>query len=84
MAEQAGDFVEHHELGGVADGDHQDVAFEFERDEVEAEHELDRDGAKKVVLDFEVLEVGELGTVAAGHQLGLRTFIESAATNSVW
>ena len=55
MAEQAGDFVEHHEARGIADGDDQRIGLLLDGHEVVAEHQFHGNGAQQVVLDLEVL-----------------------------
>uniref|UniRef100_E6QI37 Uncharacterized protein n=1 Tax=mine drainage metagenome TaxID=410659 RepID=E6QI37_9ZZZZ len=82
-AEEAGNLVEDHEFRWVADGDDENVVALFEWDEVIAKHQLDGNGAQEVVLDFEVLEVGKLGAVAARELLGLGAFIDHAKLSVV-
>jgi hypothetical protein len=77
VTEEAGDFVEHHEAGGIADSDDQQVLLLLDGHEVVAEHELDRDGAEKIVLDFEVFEVDEFCMVAACQGFGLGPFVRT-------
>ena len=40
-----------------------------------AEHELDRDGAQELVLDFEVFEIDKLGVIAASEGLGVGALV---------
>ena len=76
VAEEAGNFVEDHEARGVADGDDQRVGGLLDGHEIVAEHELDGDGAQEVVLNLEVLEVDELGVIAARECLGLGAVVD--------
>ena len=79
LAEQAGDLVEHHQPRGIADGDDQRVGLLLDGHEVVAEHQLDRHGAQQVVLNLEVLQVDELGVVAARQRFGLGAFVGRVA-----
>ena len=76
VAEQAGDFVEHHEPRGIADGDDEAFGLLLDGHEVVAEHQLDGHGAQQFVLNLEVLQVDEFGAIAAGQR--------SAVARSSW
>ena len=76
MAEQAGDLVEHHQPRGIADGDDQHVLLLLDGHEVVAEHQLHGHGAQQFVLDLEVLQVDELGVIAARQSFGLGPFVD--------
>ncbi len=78
MAEQPGNLIEHHQLRGVADRDHQRVPLLFDGHEVVAEHQLDRNRAQQIVLNLEVLKVNELGLIARGQRFSLRTLLLAA------
>ena len=76
-AEQTGDLVEHHEARGVGDGDSKAAVLRLlERHEVVAEHHVDRNGLEELVLDLEVLQVDELGVIAARETFGALGFGE--------
>ncbi len=77
MAEQPGNLVEHHQLRGVADGDHQRLALLLDGHEVVAEHQFHRHRAQQVVLDLEVLQVDELGVIALGERLGMAALVKT-------
>ena len=83
-AEQAGDLVEHHEARGIADGDDQRVGVLLDGHEVVAEHELDGDGAQQFVLNLEVLQVDELGVIAAGEGFGLGALVARRSGRREW
>ena len=55
VAEKAGDFVEHHQAGGIADCNHHGISLLLDGHEVVAEHQFDGNRAQQVVLDFEIL-----------------------------
>jgi hypothetical protein len=59
----------HHQLRGVGDGDGEAAFGLLQRHEVVAEHHVHGDGLEELVLDLEVLQVDELGVVAAGEHL---------------
>ncbi len=84
VAEQAGDFVEHHEARGIADGDDQGVGLLLDGHEVVAEHQLDGDGAQKVVLNLEVFEVNEFGAIAGSQGFSLGTLVEAVDHGPGW
>ena len=73
LAEQAGDLVEHHQLRGVGDGDHEAVVVLLERHEVVAEHHVDRHGLEELVLDLEVLQVDELERDSGAQERSARS-----------
>ena len=75
-AEQAGDFVDHHELRRVGHGDGELAFGLLQRNEVVAEHHVDGHGLEELMLDFEVLEVDELCVVAASEKLRALDFRE--------
>ena len=77
VAEQAGDLVEHHQPRRIADGDDEHFLLLLDRHEVVAEHQFDRHGAQQVVLNFEILQVDELGVIASGQRLSLGAFVEA-------
>ena len=69
LAQQAGDFIDHHQAAGIADGDDQAVLVLLQRNEVVAEHHVHGHGAEQVVLDTEVLQVDELAAIATREHL---------------
>ena len=83
-AEEAGDLVEDHELGGVGDGDGEAALVLLERHEVVAEHHVDGDGLEELVLDFEVFQVDELGVVAAGEDAGALVLVHGHFGDGEW
>ncbi len=76
LAEQAGDLVEHHELGWVGDGDGETAFRLLQRHEVVAEHHVHRHGLEEVVLDLEVFQVDKLGVVTTREGLGAIDLVE--------
>ncbi len=75
VAEQAGDFIQHHETRGVADRDDENFLLLLDGHEVVAEHQFDGDGAQQIVLNLEVLQVDELGMIAVGQRFSLAPFV---------
>src|SRR5205814_2056020 len=65
----------HHQPAGVGDGDAQPPIFLFQRHEVVAEHQIDGDGPKQIVLDVVVLQIDKLAAIATRQILGARLFI---------
>ena len=76
LAEQAGDFVEHHQARRIADSDDERVGLLLDGHEVVAEHELDGHGAQQVVLNLEVLQVDEFGVIAPRQSFSLGAFVQ--------
>ena len=64
MAEQAGDFVEHHEPRGIADRNDEHIGLLLDGHEVVAEHQFHGHRAQQVVLDLEVFQINKLGVIA--------------------
>ena len=69
MTEQAGNFVEHHQPRRIAYGDDEHVRLLLDGHEVVAEHQFDGHRAQQVVLNFEVLQIDELGVIAKRRAL---------------
>ena len=70
LLQQQADLVDHHQLAGIGDGNGQfAVGGFFQRHEVVAEHQLDRNLLEQLVMQFEVGEVDEFAAVAPRHVL---------------
>ena len=75
-AQQQADLVDHHQLAGIGDGDHQPaIGLVFQRHEVVAEHQVHRDLAEQFVLDVKVLQVHELAAIALRQFFAVLDFI---------
>ena len=65
LAEQQADFVDHHQLAGVGDGDRQpSVRCFVERHELVTEHQVYRNFFEQIVVQLEVAEIDKLATIA--------------------
>ncbi len=83
-AQQQADLVDHHQLAGIGDGDHQPaVGLVLQRHEVVAEHQVHRDLAEQFVLDVEVLQVHKLATIALRQFFAVLDFVLGARRTSV-
>ena len=66
LLQQQADFVDHHQLAGIGNGDRQPPVLRFvERDKVIPEHQVDRNLLEQVMVELEVAQVDEFATVAA-------------------
>ena len=78
-AQQQADLVDHHQLAGIGDGDHQTaVGLVLQRHEVVAEHQVDRDLAEQLVLDVKVLQVHELAAITPRQILAVLDLVASS------
>ena len=76
--QQQADLVDHHQLAGIGDGDHQPPVLRLlQRHEVVAEHQVHFDLAEQFVLNVEVLQVHELAAVAARQVLRMRQLVSN-------
>src|SRR5580698_4732354 len=65
LLQQQADLVDHHQLAGIGDGDGQlAVRSFFQRHEVVAEHQLDRDLFEQVVMQLEIRKIDKFAAVA--------------------
>ena len=70
LLQQQADFVDHHQLAGIGDGDGElPVGSLFQRHEVVAEHQLDGNFLEQFVMQFEAAQIDELAAVAPRHIL---------------
>ena len=75
-AQQQADLVDHHQLAGIGDGDHQPaVGLVLQRHEVVAEHQVHWNLAEQFVLDVKVLQVHELATIAPRQVFAVLDFV---------
>ena len=80
LAQQQADLVDHHQLAGIGDGDGQPAIFGFfQRHEVVAEHQVNRDGLEQIVVKLEVMQVNELAAIAACNVLRFFQFFAVSA-----
>ena len=71
LAQQQADLVDHHQLAGIGDGNGQASVFGLvQRNEVVAEHQVDRNLLEQIVVELEVVQVDKLAAIAPGHVLG--------------
>ena len=67
---QQADFVNHHQLAGIGNGDRQlAVRGLLQRHELVAEHQLDRDFLEQLVMQLEAAQVDELAAIASRYVL---------------
>ena len=71
-AEEKLQLVELEHVGRIADDDGDVAVLALLRQELVADHQLERDVAEELVIDHEVLEVDVVETVLLGHSLGTR------------
>ncbi len=71
LVQQQAEFVDRVEVARVGEGDFEGSVLRLEGHEVVTEHQVDGNGAEKVVLDGAVAEVDEFAAVAKGGGLGL-------------
>jgi hypothetical protein len=72
LAQQQADFVDHHQLAGIGDGDDQPaIVGLFERNEEIAEHQVGRDVLEQLMVQLEIVQVDELAAIAPGDILRL-------------
>ena len=85
LAQQQADLVDHHQLAGIGDGDGQtSVRGLFQRHEVVAEHQVDRDLLEQIVLQLEIVQVDELAAIAARDILRPVQFRRVACPGPCW
>ncbi len=70
LLQQQADLVDHHQLAGIGDGNGETaVTGLFQRNEVVAEHQFDRDAFEQVVMKFVIGEIDEFAAIAPRHVL---------------
>ena len=70
LLQQQADLVDHHQLAGIGDRDHQLAVLRlFQRHEVVAEHQVDGDLLEQLVMQLEAGEVDEFAAIAPRHIL---------------
>ena len=71
LVEQQAEFVDGVEIAGIGEGDFERSVLRLEGHEIVTEHQVDGDGAEKVVVDGAVAQIDELAAIADGDSLGL-------------
>ncbi len=64
--------VDHRQVGGVGDDDHEGVPFPVVRHEAVPEHQVGRNRPKQLVVDAELRQIDEVEPIALGKPLRLR------------
>src|SRR5579864_5687155 len=70
--EQQADFVDHHQLAGIRDGNPQGPVFFFQRDEAVAEHQVHGHGLEKLSVKMVAAKIDEIAAVAGGELASAR------------
>ena len=70
-----GEFVDQIQVAGIGERDFESAVLDLDRDEVVAEHQVDRDGMEQVVIDALFPKVYEFAAIARGDRTGVCGFL---------